>query len=62
MNITIEQAMTTIDKEAMYDGGYQIESIIYHGNTDTYTIVYCDGYKVEVNKEYEVTNVFYEYS
>jgi hypothetical protein len=62
MNMTIEQAMITIDKHAMYDGGYQIDSIIYHGNTDTYTIIYCDGYEVEVDKEYEVTNVFYEYA
>jgi prepilin-type processing-associated H-X9-DG protein len=62
MDITIEQAMLTIDKHAMYDGGYQIDTIIYHGNTDTYTIVYCDGHTMEVDKEYEVTNVFYEYA
>jgi hypothetical protein len=62
MDMPIEQAMTIIHKEAMYDGGYQIDSIIYHGAKGTYTIVYCDGYEVEVDKEYEVTNVFYEYS
>jgi hypothetical protein len=54
--------MTTIDKHSIYDGGYQIDSIIYHGAKGTYTIVYCDGYTMEVDKEYEVTNVFYEYS
>jgi hypothetical protein len=62
MNMTIEQAMLTIDKHAIYDNGYQIDKIVYHGAKGTYTIVYCDGYKVEVNKEYGVTNVFYEYS
>jgi hypothetical protein len=62
MDMTIEQAMITIDKHSIYDGGYQIDSIIYHGAKGTYTIVYCDGHTMEVDKEYEVTNVFYEYS
>jgi hypothetical protein len=60
--MTIEQAMITIDNHSIYDNGYQIDKIIYHGAKDTYTIMYCDGHTLEVDKEYEVTNVFYEYS